>query len=191
VGLSPIRATAARHGLYDLGLFAGTGVLDKVPDEDDAIGADVGALKAGVMRLYGVVMLFAGWVRAACARLTSGHRVHSLWSVPRGCARSAGASLYVTCIVPLRSQKVNIMPLFIGTFLWYASATMEYGSLQPVPRLRELRQDRGLTQEELSVLSGVPRRTIARHESEPGMRLRREARMKLVRALKVRPEELG
>jgi transcriptional regulator with XRE-family HTH domain len=82
------------------------------------------------------------------------------------------------------------MPLLIGTFLWYASATMEYGSLQPVPRLRELRQGRGLTQEELSVLSGVPRRTIARHESEPSMRLRREARTKLAKALKVKPHEL-
>jgi transcriptional regulator with XRE-family HTH domain len=67
---------------------------------------------------------------------------------------------------------------------------MENGSLQPVPRLRELRQGRGLTQEELSVLSGVARRTIARHESEPGMRLRREARMKLARALKVKTEAL-
>lgn len=47
-----------------------------------------------------------------------------------------------------------------------------------------------MTQEELSVLSGVARRTIARHESEPGMRLRREARVKLASALKVSPEAL-
>jgi hypothetical protein len=43
VGLSAIRAAAARQGLHDLGLFAGTGVLDKVPDVDDTIGAGVGA----------------------------------------------------------------------------------------------------------------------------------------------------
>ena|SRR5215207_806652 len=28
-------ASPTRHGLHDLGLFAGTGVLDKVPDVDD------------------------------------------------------------------------------------------------------------------------------------------------------------
>jgi hypothetical protein len=39
-------AAAARDGLYDLDLFAGTGVFDKVPDVDDAIGAGVGALEA-------------------------------------------------------------------------------------------------------------------------------------------------
>jgi len=50
VGLSAIRAAAARNGLDDLNLFA---VLadDLVPDVDNAIGADVGALEAGVVRL--------------------------------------------------------------------------------------------------------------------------------------------
>ena len=38
------RAAAARHGLYDLDLFAGTGVLDKMPEEDDALVAGVGTL---------------------------------------------------------------------------------------------------------------------------------------------------
>src|SRR5215211_5609499 len=47
-------AAAAGNGLYDLGLFAGTGVLDKVPDVDDAIGADVGA-----------IMFLSKWVRDA------------------------------------------------------------------------------------------------------------------------------
>jgi len=46
-------AAAARQYLYDLDLFAGTGVLDKMPDVDDAISAGVRAqaLKAGVVRL--------------------------------------------------------------------------------------------------------------------------------------------
>jgi hypothetical protein len=57
VGLSAIRALAARHSLDDLYLFAGTGVLDKVPDVDDAIVASVGALQAGVVHLYGVVVI--------------------------------------------------------------------------------------------------------------------------------------
>jgi transcriptional regulator with XRE-family HTH domain len=65
------------------------------------------------------------------------------------------------------------------------------GSLQPVPRLKEHRERRGLSQRELAKLSGVPLRTIARHELEPRMRLRRDARLKLARALKVKPRELS
>src|SRR5919112_4397773 len=56
-------ASPTRNGLYDLGLFTGTGVLDKVPDVDDAIGAGVGALEASVMRLYSVVVILARRVR--------------------------------------------------------------------------------------------------------------------------------
>ena len=53
MGLSAIRAAAAGHGLYDLGLFAATGVLDKVPDVDDAIGAGVvGAIEVRDRRVY-------------------------------------------------------------------------------------------------------------------------------------------
>ena len=63
-------------------------------------------------------------------------------------------------------------------------------SLQPIPRLKELRKRRGLTQEELSILSGVPRRTIARHEAHTDTRLRRGARQKLAKALKVKPRDL-
>jgi hypothetical protein len=36
-------AAEARYDLYDLDLFAGTGVLDKVPDVDGALGAGAGA----------------------------------------------------------------------------------------------------------------------------------------------------
>jgi hypothetical protein len=54
-GLSTIRATAAGSGLYDLDLLAGTGVLDKMPDVDDAIVAGVGALVMVVVRLSGWV----------------------------------------------------------------------------------------------------------------------------------------
>ena len=45
-------AAAARHGLYDLDLFAGTGVLDKMADVDDALGAGVR-----------VILFLSGWVR--------------------------------------------------------------------------------------------------------------------------------
>jgi hypothetical protein len=37
-------AAAARHGVHDLGLFAGTGVLDKMADVDDAVVAGVGVI---------------------------------------------------------------------------------------------------------------------------------------------------
>ena len=64
-------------------------------------------------------------------------------------------------------------------------------SLQPVARLKELRRRRGLTQEELAKLSDVSRRSIARYEAHPGTRVRRGARERLARALKVKPEELS
>jgi len=70
VGLSAIRATAARNGLDDLDLFAGTGFLDKATDVDDAIVAGVGTLEAGVVRLYGVIVILGGWVRGSRCRLT-------------------------------------------------------------------------------------------------------------------------
>jgi hypothetical protein len=63
VGLSAIRALAAGNGLDHFDLFAGTEVLDKVSDVDDALVAGVGALKAGVVRLYGVVVILSGSVR--------------------------------------------------------------------------------------------------------------------------------
>jgi hypothetical protein len=85
-------ATAARNGLYDLDLFAGTGVLDKLPDVDDAISAGVGALKASVVRLYSVVVILGGWVRRWCARLCVGHEDHPFVVRASGCLTTAGAS---------------------------------------------------------------------------------------------------
>ena len=53
VGLSAIRAAAARHCLDHLDLFAV--LFDQAADVDDALVAGVGALKAGVVRLYVVL----------------------------------------------------------------------------------------------------------------------------------------
>jgi hypothetical protein len=50
---------AARDGLEDLDLFAGTGVLDNMPDVDDALVAGVG-----------VVLTFSGWALAEKAGIT-------------------------------------------------------------------------------------------------------------------------
>jgi len=57
--LAAIRAAAARDGLEDFYLFAGTGVLDKMADLDDAISAGMRALQAleaGIVCFYGVVV---------------------------------------------------------------------------------------------------------------------------------------
>ena len=91
-------ASPTRNGLYDLDLFAGTGVLDKATDVDDAVYTGVGALEAGVMRLYGVVMILGRWVRVGCARLSS---VHSsvptfLWAGAGECANTRPAQRLVT-----------------------------------------------------------------------------------------------
>jgi hypothetical protein len=58
------RAAAARHALVldDLAIKVVLG-LDNAANEHPAVHAGVGALKAGVMRLYGVVLLLTGWVR--------------------------------------------------------------------------------------------------------------------------------
>jgi len=90
--LASPRATAARHGLQDLDLFAGTGVLDKVPDVDDAFVAGVRALEASVMRLYGVVVILIGWVRVGCARLLCGHEAYPFVVQASGSGCSCGAS---------------------------------------------------------------------------------------------------
>jgi hypothetical protein len=75
-------ASPTRNGLYDLDLFAGTGVLGKMADVDDAVQTDV--------------RRFVGrWVRG-CARLS---RVHSALRFCGPCLReirpSAGASYVV------------------------------------------------------------------------------------------------
>jgi hypothetical protein len=79
-----------------------------MPDVDDPFVAGVGALKAGVMRLYGVVVFLGRWVRVGCARLLCGHWVHSLWSGAREAATSLGPLLYVTYLVSHRCVEKSI-----------------------------------------------------------------------------------
>jgi hypothetical protein len=66
-------AATAGNDRYYLDLFAATGVHDKVSDVDDALVTSVGAIEAGVMRLYGVVVILSRWVRVGCARLCGVH----------------------------------------------------------------------------------------------------------------------
>jgi hypothetical protein len=56
-------ASPTRNGFYDLDLFTGTGVLDKVPEVDDATGAGVGSPIL-------VILILSGWVRGLRCRLT-------------------------------------------------------------------------------------------------------------------------
>ena len=62
--------------------------------------------------------------------------------------------------------------------------------MQALGRLREERRRSRLTQEELAVLSGVGRVTIARLETGAS-RAKPETARKLARALKVGPEDLA
>ena len=99
MGLSAIRATAARHALVldDLAIKVVLG-LDNAAKEHPAVHAGVGALEAGVVSLYGVVVILSGWVRVGCARLCG---VYSsvptfLWAGLRGVRPPAGPFLYPT-----------------------------------------------------------------------------------------------
>lgn len=62
--------------------------------------------------------------------------------------------------------------------------------MQPLPRLKEYREKRMLTQAELAKLSGVGHSTIARLETT-NLRAYPSTARKLAQALKVRPEELA
>src|SRR5215218_4456659 len=78
-------ATAAAVGGFPL-----LTIVVYVADEYPAIYAGAGTLKAGVVCLYGVVLILGGWVRVGCARLCGVHRGSSLWAGSRGVSAPAG-----------------------------------------------------------------------------------------------------
>src|SRR5215208_287303 len=79
VGLSAIRAAAARHGLYALDLIADGLVEDSVGQEDQPVRAGVG------------VGVLAGFAGAEYARLSCVHSFTTfLWAGSRGAATPAG-----------------------------------------------------------------------------------------------------
>lgn len=56
--------------------------------------------------------------------------------------------------------------------------------------LKELREKKNLTQEQLEALSGVDKSTISVLETRPGRRPSFETAVRLAKALNVRPEDL-
>ena len=109
-----------------------------------------------------------------------GHGVAPPMVRASGCCLTAGAvSLSDTCIISC----------FVLTFqcIWLKIRIMPYIDLF---RLKELRERRGLTQEELATLSGVSRPTIAALELGYRRAYSTTTR-KLAKALKVKPEALG
>jgi len=107
VGLSAIRASPTRDGVHDLGLFAGTGVLDKVPDVDNAIGAGVGALV-----LVEVEIVISGsWVRMGCTRLLHVHRASPfLWAGAGECTNTRPAQT----MLGLERDVVEHRPVYLS-----------------------------------------------------------------------------
>lgn len=61
---------------------------------------------------------------------------------------------------------------------------------RPLPRLKEHRERRGLTQEELAKLADVSRPTIARLETTSS-RAKIETAKRLAKVLRVKPEDLA
>ncbi len=61
---------------------------------------------------------------------------------------------------------------------------------KPLPRLKEYRQRRGLTQEELAELADVSRPTVARLEAG-NSKAKHETAKKLAKVLRAKPEDLA
>src|SRR5215208_991243 len=92
-------AAPTRNDLDDFDLFAV--LFDQMADVDDALVAGVGALQAGVVRLYGIVVILR-WLRG-CARLLCGHEVLSRGPGPGGyLAVSLRGHLYYPTILAYR-----------------------------------------------------------------------------------------
>ena len=87
-----LAAAAATVGGFPL-----LAVLVLVSNEDEALQAGVGALEAGVVRLYGVVVL-GGWVRGMRGRLLLVHSclLKWLWSRPSEDGHPRGGHLVIT-----------------------------------------------------------------------------------------------
>src|SRR5215217_7844561 len=151
------------------------------------------ALEAGVVRLYGVVVILGRWVRVGCARLCG---VHSsvptfLWAGLREMCRLCGAiSLSDALII----QHLSVFSLVIYSNCLY-NLRMKYRFCTTldmevnVERLKTLRIEHVLTLRELAEAAGVSKDTIWRLEHGHSEAHPSTIR-KLAKALDVQPKEL-
>jgi DNA-binding XRE family transcriptional regulator len=167
-------------------------MLVYVADEYPARVAGAGTLEAGVVDLYGVVVILSRWVRVGCARLCGVHSEppSSVGRVP-GCSNTCGATslsdvliilyLSVFCLAKYSNYRYILrMRYGVGT-----TPDMEVN----VERLRTLRVEHVLTLRELAEGAGVSKDTIWRLENGHSEAHPSTIR-KLARALEVQPKEL-
>jgi DNA-binding XRE family transcriptional regulator len=191
-GLSAIRAAAARHALVLDNLAIKVVLrLDNAANEHPAVHAGVGALEAGVVCLYGIVLILSGWVRVGCARLCGVHRAPSLWAGLRGVGSTAGANSLSNAFI---IQQLSVFCLVIYSNCLY-NLRMKYGVCTTpdmevnVERLRALRIEHVLTLRELAQAAGVSKDTIWRLENGHSEAHPSTIR-KLAKTLGVQPKEL-
>jgi DNA-binding Xre family transcriptional regulator len=174
-----VGAARARHGVYDLDLFA-VDAYDPMADVDEALYAGAGTLEAGVVRLYGVVVLLGRWVRVGCARLLCGHEVPPRGPGPGVLHHPRGHFRFDTHI--LTQVPTNIY---------------KYGRIFPInyrvmeinlEKLRLMRIDQGLSQRQLSLKAGLSAGAVAVVEQRG--RAHPDTLKKIADVLHVRASEL-
>jgi DNA-binding XRE family transcriptional regulator len=115
--------------------------LDNAAKEHPAVYTGVGALEAGVVSLYAVVIVLMGVYPS---------RVHksSLWAGSREMCRLRGA-------IPL-SNTYTVPQTFTSIYKYGKIFTVNYGTVEvDVDTLKELRINAGLSQRELATRAGL------------------------------------
>jgi transcriptional regulator with XRE-family HTH domain len=109
-------------------------------------------------------LLVAGWVRV-CARLCGGHEDTPSWSGLREAATSPGPFLCLKVVC----HNCSLLASFL-LLNYNKNKHLEKGGWVQIPRLREWRERRALTQVELAEKAGVSERSVAGYEAGHGAR---------------------
>ena len=155
-GLSAIRAAAARHALVldNLAIKVVLG-LDNAAKEHPAVHAGVGAqtLEAGVVRLYGVVVILSGWVRLGCARLSGVHE-----APPRG----PGPGVLHHLRGHFRCDTYMLTQMHTDVYECGRIFPVNYRIMEVnLEKLRQMRIDQGLSQRQLALKAGLSAGAVA------------------------------